>query len=247
MYNYMLPISLTPPSLFYKVPMDNQIHPLMCVSRGVRGIRVAMRGGQLHTGVAALRRSTALPRWHGRTRLSRQFIIMLIVQVCFQDCLKIHANKKDRFVLCGYVVPYPMAGIVSRKSLKYSSKGRLNRSYSSPNLKSYNHLQAFHNGSLKFLPIFVILGCRTDQFSCSTGMPRCVDARRRCDKATDCQDGSDEMGCGELLGAMIKCFGSRPSPDPTHENEQFSSQDLEQIRIRFLMKLQGCAEDVLYV
>jgi hypothetical protein len=44
--------------------------------------------------------------------------------------------------------------------------------------------------------IFSVLfsACQPNQFRCSNG--QCIDSRRKCDRARDCLDNSDEEGCG---------------------------------------------------
>lgn len=44
--------------------------------------------------------------------------------------------------------------------------------------------------------------CRPDEFQCLNG--RCIDSRYRCDRRSDCSDGSDEANCPPI-----------PTPPPT--------------------------------
>ncbi len=37
------------------------------------------------------------------------------------------------------------------------------------------------------------VGCRDDQFTCTTG--QCIGSELRCDRKYDCDDGSDEQEC----------------------------------------------------
>ena len=47
----------------------------------------------------------------------------------------------------------------------------------------------------------------TDQFACKNG--DCIDPKYRCDKHSDCMDGSDEVNCSKLFYIMLKTLFSR--------------------------------------
>ena len=45
-------------------------------------------------------------------------------------------------------------------------------------------------------------GCRADQFTCADG--NCVEGRMRCDGVPQCEDLSDEDGCGRWICNFVK-------------------------------------------
>ena len=56
--------------------------------------------------------------------------------------------------------------------------------------------------------------CTSLQFQCGDGS--CIDVRRKCDKYSDCDDGSDEQGCGTCWADGIVLW----------ENEYFLAYNL---------------------
>lgn len=42
---------------------------------------------------------------------------------------------------------------------------------------------------------FLSAGCTRDQFQCNNG--DCISGEQKCDRVIDCDDGTDEEGCGK--------------------------------------------------
>ena len=53
------------------------------------------------------------------------------------------------------------------------------------------------NRNIMFAAKSGVLSCAWNEFSCASG-DQCIDDDLRCNKAYDCQDGSDEFNCGGL-------------------------------------------------
>jgi len=49
-----------------------------------------------------------------------------------------------------------------------------------------------------YLEARVVSSCNSGQFPCSDGI-KCIPKNFHCDKETDCQDGSDEVGCSRFF------------------------------------------------
>ena len=78
--------------------------------------------------------------------------------------------------------------------------------------------------------IFISLGCKTNEFACLDGT-QCIDAIRKCDRRSDCNDGSDESGCPlicqgndfmcynglECIPQRFRCDGSYQCSDQSDE------------------------------